>query len=212
MAFGMKSRGIRFKGECGLHSRSQEGIAVAKKPKHISRKLLASGENLILESRQSKIKYMTGAILSLILAVAFFVLAFWTKFGFCDLPYLQEYLEGDYGWIIGWTFVAIGALLVIYFLVKYLRWISTLYVLTDQRAMIKRGIIGRQIEDMALNMITNIEVMQTGLQRFLGYGTIVLSSEGGNLDDIVWKYVPNPFKVRSEIQAALASRYRPRGQ
>jgi len=185
---------------------------MAKKPKHISRKLLASSENLILESRQSKIKYMTGGFLSIIFAIAFFIIGFWTRLGLSGLPYLQEYLEGDYGEIIGWVFVAIGALLVIYFLVRYLRWISTLYVLTDQRAMIKRGIIGRRIEDMALNMITNIDVRQSGLQRFLGYGTIVFSSEGGKLDDIVWRYVPDPFKVRSEVQTAMASRSRPRGQ
>lgn len=185
---------------------------MAKKPKHISKKLLAANEGLLIESRQSKIKYMTGGVFSIILAIIFFLLGFWPKLGLWDLPYIQEYLEGDYGAIIGWVLVAIGGLFVIYFLVRYLKWISTLYVLTDQRVMIKRGILGRSIEDMSLNMITNIDVRQSALQRFLGYGTIVFSSEGGNLDDLVWKYVPDPFKVRSEVQSAISSRLRPKGQ
>lgn len=85
-------------------------------------------------------------------------------------------------------------------------------MLTDQRVMIKRGIIGRSIEDMSLNMITNIDVSQSALQRFLGYGTVVFSSEGGSLDDLVWKYAPNPLRVRSEVQSALSSRLKPKGQ
>lgn len=185
---------------------------MAKKPKHISKKLLSTNERLLIESRQSKIKYMTGGVLSMILAIAFFLVGFWKKLGLGDLPYLQGYLEGDYVAIIEWAFVAIGGLLVIYFFVKYLRWINTLYVLTDQRVMIKRGFISRSIEDMSLNMITNIEMGQSALQRFLGYGTIIFSSEGGNLDDLIWKYVPNPLKVRSEVQSALSSRLKPKGQ
>ena len=181
------------------------------KPKHISKKLLAASEELLIESRQSKIKYMTGGTFSIVLAIAFFLIGLWTKLGVGDLPYLQNYLEGDYGTIIGWVFVAIGGLLVIYFFVKYLKWISTLYVLKDQRVMTKRGILGRSVEDMSLNMITNIDVRQSALQRFLGYGTMIFSSEGGNLDDVVWKYVPNPFKVRSEVQSAMSSRLRPKG-
>ncbi|MEM2839804.1 MAG: PH domain-containing protein [Thermoplasmata archaeon] len=184
---------------------------MAKKPKHISKRLLAAGEELLIESRQSKIKYMTGGMFSMVLAIAFFIVGFWNRLGLGDLPYIQEYLDGDYGTIIGWVLIAIGALLVVYFLVKYLRWISTLYVLTNQRVMIKRGIIGRSIEDMSLTMITNIDVRQTALQRFLGYGTIAFSSEGGNLDDVVWRYVPDPFKVRSEVQSAMAARLRPKG-
>jgi len=179
---------------------------MVKKPKHISKKVFADGENLVLETRHSRIKYMTGATISILFAIFFILIGFWTRLDLFELPFIQQYLEGEYGNIISLVCYAIGGVLILNFIAKWLKWSSTIYALTDSRIMIKKGILGRSIEDMSLRMVTNIDVRQSAWQRFLGYGTIVFSSEGGTVDDVVWKYVPDPFKVRRLVQEAMNAR------
>ena len=180
---------------------------MAKKPKHISAKLLAGDETVQLESRTSRFKHMTGGTFAIIVAIFFLLLSFWTRLGLPDFPFLQTYFEGDYGGIISLVSLGIAALLFIYFVVRWLRWISTTYVMTNSRVITKKGILGRDYEDMPLHMVTNVDVSQSVMQRMFGYGTVIFSSQSGARDDVVWKNVPNPMRVRRLAQEAMDKRY-----
>ncbi|MDH4123121.1 MAG: PH domain-containing protein [Thermoplasmata archaeon] len=178
---------------------------MARKPKHISSKLLASNEKVLMESRQSAIKYMKGGAIAIILMIACLLLAFWVRLNLPELPIIQTYLEGTYGEYITYVLIGIGILFLIYFIVKWMRWSSTIYVMTNERVIIKKGIVGRDFEDMPLRMITNIDVSQSASQRALGYGTVIFSSQSGERDDLVWTAVPDPLKVRRLVQEVMVS-------
>jgi len=178
---------------------------LAAKPKHISAKMLAANENLLIETRTSKVRNMTGGAFSLLLMLGALVLAYWDKlFPSTHFPFVSDLLaDSNVGWIFYLAFIVLAALFLINFIIRYLKWISTLYVMTNARVMTKKGILGRSFEDMPLSMITNIDVSQSIGQRMLGYGTLVFSSQSGNRDDIVWKWVPDPIVVRRKAQEAM---------
>lgn len=179
------------------------------KPKHISPKLLALDEKVMLESRMSTVRHMTGGITSIVVALVLLLVAFWNKiFSSTNLPIISDLLSNaSYGNIISIIFILLALMFFIYFIVRYLRWISTLYVMTNERVMTKRGILGRDFDDMPLRMITNVDVNQSVGQRLMGYGTVVFSSQSGTRDDVIWKFVPNPVRVRRMVQESMDQSY-----
>lgn len=179
------------------------------KPKHISPKLLALDEKVLIETRMSTIRHMTGGVASIVVALVMLLIAFWNRiFASTNLPIISDLLNNTtYGNIISIIFLLLALLLFIYFIVRYLRWASTLYVMTNERVMTKRGILGRDFDDMPLRMITNVDVNQSVGQRFLGYGTVVFSSQSGTRDDVIWKYVPDPIRVRRLVQESMDQSY-----
>lgn len=180
---------------------------MSAKPKHISSKLLTGDEKVLIETRTSKIKHMTGAAFSLIIMLCALLIAFWDKIlSSTSIPFLSDIMAGDYWWIFFYVFIIIAILFFLNFIVRYLRWISTLYVMTNTRVITKRGILGLSFEDMPLGMITNIDVRQSVMQRFLGYGTLTFSSQSGYRDDVVWKWVPDPIRARRKVQEAMDKR------
>jgi uncharacterized membrane protein YdbT with pleckstrin-like domain len=179
------------------------------KPKHISPKLLALDEKVRLETRMSTVRHMTGGIASILVALVLLLVAFWNRiFASTDLPFISELLDNaTYGNIISIIFVLLALLFFVNFIVRYLRWASTLYVMTNERVMTKRGILGRDFDDMPLRMITSVDVNQSVGQRFLGYGTVVFSSQSGARDDVTWKFVPDPIRVRRLVQESMDQSY-----
>ena len=179
------------------------------KPKHISPKLLALDEKVMLESRMSTVRHMTGGIGSIIVALLMILVAFWNRiFTSTSLPFISDLLNNaSYGTVVSIIFIVLALILFLYFAVRYFRWISTLYVMTNERVMTKRGILGRDFDDMPLRMITNVDVNQSVMQRFLGYGTVVFSSQSGSRDDVIWKFVPDPIRVRRLVQEAMDQSY-----
>lgn len=179
------------------------------KPKHISPKLLALDEKVMLESHMSTVRHMTGGIMSIVVALVLLLVAFWDKiFASTELPFISEFLNNaSYGNIISIILVLLALLFFVYFIVRYLRWVSTLYVMTNERVMTKKGILGRDFDDMPLRMITNVDVNQSVGQRFLGYGTVVFSSQSGTRDDVIWKFVPDPIRVRRLVQESMDQSY-----
>lgn len=162
----------------------------------------------MLESRMSKAKYMSGAGTSIVVALVALIIGLWNRiFPSTNIPYYSDLLaNATYGSIVSLIFVTIAILLLIYFIIKYLRWASTVYAMTDQRVITKRGILGRTYEDMSLTQVTDIHVTQSLAQRFLGYGTVTFSSQSGSADDIIWQYVPDPVRMRRMAQEAMDKR------
>lgn len=177
------------------------------KPKHISPKLLTADEKVLIETRTSKIRQMTGGAFSLLLMIGALLLAFWDRISpASSFPVLSDLIASSYWWLFSIALMLLGGLFFLNFLIRYLKWISTLYAMSNMRVITKKGILGRSFEDMPLDMITNIDVSQSAGQRLLGYGTVVFSSQSGTRDDVVWKWVPDPIMVRRKVQEAMEKR------
>ena len=82
---------------------------------------------------------------------------------------------------------------------------STLYVITTERIVVRRGIISRSSREMPLESISNVVFNQRVSERLLGYGDVLLESSGETsatrLDD-----VPDPEDFQPKVYAAREQR------
>jgi uncharacterized membrane protein YdbT with pleckstrin-like domain len=101
-----------------------------------------------------------------------------------------------------WLPVWLWALLVITLpvaLYVYLRLKFQEQGVTNKRVVLKRGIIGRQTEEMKLKSIETVEIDQGVLGRMLGFGTVRVTGRG--VSDIVFRGIDDPMAVKRAIES-----------
>jgi uncharacterized membrane protein YdbT with pleckstrin-like domain len=98
-----------------------------------------------------------------------------------------------------WILIAIAAVVVIWrTILPYLRWLTTKYVLTTDRLIIRNGILARHGRDIPLNRINDVSFSETVLERMLRSGTLVVESAGDN-GQISLTDVPKVEHVQREV-------------
>lgn len=102
----------------------------------------------------------------------------------------------------GWVSLAVGALAWLTLSFRQLiRWYFTNYVLTNERIIVRQGMIARTGVEIPLENVTNVLFSQSVIERLLRYGDVTLESAGtqgrSKLDDI-----PDPEGFQSEVYAA----------
>jgi len=187
---------------------------MAKKARLIPRKFLSSDERVVFESRPSAWLYMKSATLALVIAIVAGVIFAWEWIPEApDLPeVLSSAMSGENGDLVHWAFAAVAVIAFVFFLARWLRWSSTVYAATDERVIKQKGILNKTYEDIPLAMITNIDMAQSLGKRYLGYGTLIISTQGlgSRKADMVWNSVPNPMTVRRKLQEVMDVRVKPK--
>jgi uncharacterized membrane protein YdbT with pleckstrin-like domain len=76
--------------------------------------------------------------------------------------------------------IAVAAVLALIWLtlLPFLRWVTTVYVLTDHRLILRSGIIARSGRDIPLARINDVSFSHTAFERLLRCGTLVVESAG----------------------------------
>jgi uncharacterized membrane protein YdbT with pleckstrin-like domain len=102
-------------------------------------------------------------------------------------------------WI--WVLLAIPTIGITLFvaLYVYLRLKYQEQGVTNKRVVLKRGIIGRQTEEMKLKSIETVEIDQGVLGRMLGFGTVKITGRG--VSDILFKGIDDPMAVKRVIES-----------
>jgi hypothetical protein len=199
-------------------SRDHRSIAVARgssnltpvNPKHLAR-YLAEGEVLYVETRATKLFYFPGPIVVLAI-VLFFDYAAWSGFHSAQgagIPWLWGEFHmvpaSDQTYVID-LLLLITVLVLIWLFVRYIRWVRTVYAVSNHRVIIKRGIASRDIDDIPMNQVRGVDVHQSIGQRILGYGTVRVSAESGTAKSIGnedWLGIPKPFQVQRTIETVM---------
>jgi uncharacterized membrane protein YdbT with pleckstrin-like domain len=89
-------------------------------------------------------------------------------------------------------------LLAAYSLRPFLRWITTHFVITDRRVLVRTGIFARTGRDVPLSRINDITFSHTFLERLLGCGTLVVES-AGERGQVTLTEVPRVERVQREL-------------
>jgi uncharacterized membrane protein YdbT with pleckstrin-like domain len=63
-------------------------------------------------------------------------------------------------------------------LVPFLRWRTTLFVITNKRVVVRTGILSRTGRDIPLNRVNDVTFTHNLLERILGCGTLLVESAG----------------------------------
>lgn len=102
-------------------------------------------------------------------------------------PHVVDYL------VLAVLLVALGWLFV-----RYLRWRSTLLVVTNMRLIHRSGILSKDGREIPLDHLADISYRQTLLDRILRAGDLVLESAGRDSEE-VFPALPRPAQIQNEI-------------
>ena len=127
-----------------------------------SNKLLSDNEKIVLETHPHW-KVLVLPVLTLLVTLGL-------------AGYLIALVDDNVG---TYLILGVAALLIIVFaLVPFLRWRTTLFVITDERVVVRNGIWSRTGRDIPLTRVNDITFTHNLFERMLGCGTLVVESAG----------------------------------
>src|SRR5205085_1676191 len=87
------------------------------------------------------------------------------------------------------------------FLVSFIRYKTSDFVLTNKRVLVKVGFIRRTSVETFLQKVEGIQVDQSIAGRILNFGTIVICGTGGSRD--YFARIANPLEFRKRVQQQI---------
>lgn len=101
--------------------------------------------------------------------------------------------------ILRWIIIAVGVVILVWqTLIPFARWLTTQYVFTSRRIIVRRGLITREGRDMPLSKVNNVSFSVSLLGRIINYGTLVVESASDD-GDLVIDDVPNVEDVQRNV-------------
>jgi uncharacterized membrane protein YdbT with pleckstrin-like domain len=98
-----------------------------------------------------------------------------------------------------WTIVVVAILIVLFGTLRpYLRWRTTLYVLTNDRIITRYGILSRAGRDIPLSRVNDVSFSHNLFERMLRCGTLTVES-AGERGQLVLRDIPKVEYVQREL-------------
>ena len=89
-------------------------------------------------------------------------------------------------------------LIVIFCVVPVLKWLTTHFVVTTRRVIMRSGVLSRQGRDLPLYRINDVTFEHTFFERLLRAGTLVVES-AGERGQVTLTDIPHPEEVQREV-------------
>jgi uncharacterized membrane protein YdbT with pleckstrin-like domain len=163
-------------------------------------KLLSPGESIKFETKPHWRALLVPAIVLIGTIFGMSLLYFW----------IDSNMFG--GTLIRWVVLGGGILiLALWAVVPFLRWLTTEYVFTDRRIIVRSGIITRQGRDMPLAKVNDVSFGVPVMGRILNYGELRIQSAGEN-EGLTVKDVPDVEDIQRDVYKLIeADEQRRRG-
>jgi len=81
---------------------------------------------------------------------------------------------------------------------RWLRWVTTRYVVTTRRVLMRSGVVGRRGRDVPLTRVNDVSYERTVGERLFRSGTLVIES-GGDRGQVVLTDVPRVAAVQRAV-------------
>jgi uncharacterized membrane protein YdbT with pleckstrin-like domain len=120
--------------------------------------------------------------------------------------------DGSFQQVVQYVIIGVGLILLIYLSVMpWIRWITTSYVITNERVLIREGVLTRTGRDIPLVRINDVTFHHTLPERMIGSGTLTIES-AGERGQVILAYVPRVEHVHLTLyELAEAEDIRRRG-
>ena len=100
-----------------------------------------------------------------------------------------------FGWLVLAVYVGLALWLVVQ---PLLTWWTSLYVLTTERLMTRRGLISKTGIEIPLENITNVNFSQSMIERMIGAGDLLVESAGTS-GQSKFRDIPHPDIFQAEL-------------
>lgn len=161
-------------------------------PVAFPRKLLNDNEELVLDLRPHWL-YLVPATVLLVVAVA--------------VGLLTAFLWDPGGNVGTVSKIAALVLLVValgYFAIRYAGWVTTMFVLTSDRLLTRRGVLSKSGTEIPLERINTVFFRQSIFERMVGAGDLTIESAGERGSES-FSDIRRPALVQREIYVQMES-------
>ncbi len=102
------------------------------------------------------------------------------------------------------SYVAIAALVAsaLWLISRYVKWVTTNFVLTSNRVIFRSGIIAKRGVEIPINRVNNVNFNQTIFERIVGAGDLLIES-GGEEGQSRYTDIRHPDEVQRMIHVQL---------
>jgi membrane protein YdbS with pleckstrin-like domain len=115
---------------------------------------------------------------------------------------LKWFNLGSIGWLVLIVYIGLAIWLVVQ---PVLTWWTSVYVLTTERLMTRRGLISKSGIEIPLENITNVNFSQSMIERMIGAGDLLVESAGTS-GQSKFKDIPHPDIFQTELYRAREDR------
>ena len=119
-------------------------------------------------------------------------------------------LDGDAEKYLGYVALVLIVLSALWLIGRYLKWITTNFVITSDRIIFRQGVIGKSGIEIPLERVNNVNFNQTAFERLLGAGDLLIES-GGEDGQQRFTDVRKPQRVQNLVHAQVEAKSRQRG-
>jgi len=113
-------------------------------------------------------------------------------------------LDGLLGWVLPLAVILVGILISVK---HWYRWLFTKFVITNERLIVRRGLIARHSKEIPLERIDNVSFSQTMAERILRSGDLLIES-AGEAGQSRYSDIPRPEETQALIYRAREERIR----
>jgi uncharacterized membrane protein YdbT with pleckstrin-like domain len=149
-------------------------------------RLLGDGEEVVLDLRPHPKRLVRPAAIVVAASGVASYLVFVVPVGVARTP-------------LRWAIAVVAAAVVVRWSIRpWLRWMTTHYVLTTQRLVVRQGVFTRTGRDLPLARVNDVSFRHSLVGRILGCGTLTVESAGEH-GRVVLDDVPSVELVQREI-------------
>lgn len=113
-------------------------------------------------------------------------------------------IDGFFGWVLPLVVVLAGLLISVK---RWYRWLFTKFIITNERLIVRRGLIARNSKEIPLERIDNISFSQTVGERIFRSGDLLLES-AGEAGQSRYSDIPRPEETQALIYRMREARIR----
>ena len=90
--------------------------------------------------------------------------------------------------------------------IGWFRRVSTVYLISNQRLRISRGVVRRRVQETRLDRVQNVNFDQSVVDRMLRVGTVDFDTAGTDDSEFRFDWVNNPEEVVRSVNDAIHER------
>ncbi|HVT22018.1 MAG TPA: PH domain-containing protein [Mycobacteriales bacterium] len=81
--------------------------------------------------------------------------------------------------VLRWIILVVALVILVWWCVRpFLTWLTTRYVLTDRRVLMRSGVLSKTGRDIPLTRVNDVSFKTTLIERLFGSGTLTIESAG----------------------------------